>query len=145
MKKILILITSIILLNSCGTTSLYYWGGIKNGATNYENLAYKDYKAQTPEAMCKLLCVYQDMVTNPGGIRQVPPPGICAEYGYLLLLPETAEIFAEYATNAQRKIFSTTDYSILFPELGKKMFEKELEYYPESRQFIEPLMKRLTN
>ena len=85
------------------------------------------------------------MVTNPGGSRNVPPPGICAEYGYLLLLPETAEIFTENATKSQKQQFSRTDYSIFFPELGKQLLQKELEYYPESKQFIEPLIKRLAN
>lgn len=146
MKKLFIFITLTILLNSCGAPkTLYYWGGTKNGTTVYENLAYKDYKTQTPEATCQLVCAYENMVTNPGGSRNVPPPGICAEYGYLLLMPETAEIFTENATKSQKQQFSRTDYSVFFPELGKQLLQKELEYYPESKQFIEPLIKRLAN
>ena len=145
MKKVLILTVSAFILNSCGTPSLYYWGGEKlDGTTNYENLAYKDYKSQTPDALCKLIYLYEDMVSNPGGTRSVPPPGICAEYGYLLLLPETADTFSENATYKQRNLFSGTDYGEIFYERGKEMLEKEIEYYPESNQFIEPLIKKLT-
>ena len=122
---------------------MYYWGGWMNGATAYENLAYKDYKTQTPEAICKLVCVYEDMVSSPGGTRQVPPPGICAEYGYLLLQPDTATTFTEKATSQQKQIFKGSDFSVIFSERGKEMLQKELEYYPESKQFIEPLIKKL--
>lgn len=145
MKNIVILLVSALLLASCGApTSLYYWGGTQNGTTTYENLAYKDYKVQTPKVICALVCAYEDMVTKQGGIRQVPPPGICAEYGYLLLQPATAEMFAENATAKQKKIFDSSDYGVLFSERGKLMLQKELEYYPESKKFIEPLLKRLT-
>lgn len=146
MKKIVIFLAFAISLSSCGgPKALYYWGGESKGTTKYENLAYKDYKTQTPEATCQLLCVYEDMVKNPGGSRSVPPPGICAEYGYLLLLPETAETFLKHATKNQRKKFSRTDYSTYFIELGQEMLQKELEYYPESKQFIEPLIYKLAN
>lgn len=144
MKHIVCLFTIICLASSCGVSTLYYWGGTQNGATAYENLAYKDYKTQTPEAMCKLICVYQDMVSNPKGIRNMPPPGICAEYGYLLLQPDTANIFAEYATLSQRTYFDSSDFTEIFPELGKELLQKEITYYPESSRFITPLIEKLT-
>lgn len=144
MKHIVCLFTIICLASSCGVSTLYYWGGTQNGATAYENLAYKDYKTQTPEAMCKLICVYQDMVSNPKGIRNMPPPGICAEYGYLLLQPDTANIFAEYATSSQRTYFDSSDFTEIFPELGKELLQKEITYYPESSRFITPLIEKLT-
>lgn len=73
------------------------------------------------------------------------PPGICAEYGYLLLNPENAEIFAKHATAAQRRTFKSTDYSVSFPEMGKKLLLMEIELYPESAKFLEPLIERLCN
>lgn len=73
------------------------------------------------------------------------PPGICAEYGYLLLNPENAEIFAMHATSVQRKIFRSNDYAVLFPEMGKELMLKEIELYPESAKFLEPLIERLCN
>ena len=133
------------MLSSCGTTkSLYYWGGQKHrGSTVYEDLTYQSYDKQTPKSICSLVAVYESMVTKPGGIRQVPPPGICAEYGYLLLLPGTAEIFRNNATRAQRKLFKSDDYDALFMKRGKEMLQKEIELYPESTKFIEPLIKKL--
>lgn len=144
MKHILCLLAMTFLASSCGVSTLYYWGGTQNGATAYENLAYKDYKTQTPEALCKLICVYQDMVSNPVGIRQMPPPGICAEYGYLLLQPETADIFARNATSSQKASFESSDFAETFPLLGKEMLQKEMTYYPESSRFIAPLIQKLT-
>ena len=102
MKRLLVLLLSgCAAFVSCGETTLYDWGG-GGDVSNYERLAYKDYKTQTPEAVCKLLCLYEKMLTNPGGSRRMPPPGICAEYGYLILLPGTADIFEKNATPAQR-------------------------------------------
>lgn len=144
MKRILALALVSVVLTSCGmTTSLYYWGGTQNGTTAYENLAYRNYDKQTPETLCKLLCMYEDIVSNPGGTRRMPPPGICAEYGYMLLNPENAAIFAEHATPSQRRSFASADYASLFPEKGKEMLQKEMELYPESAKFIAPLIERL--
>lgn len=144
MKKLLILSIVTFCLTSCGlTSSLYYWGGVQNGATTYENLAYKNYDEQTPESLCKLICMYEDVVSNPGGTRKMPPPGICAEYGYMLLIPENAAIFAEHATSTQKRTFSSIDYASFFPEKGKELLQKEIEFYPESAKFIAPLIERL--
>lgn len=144
MKKLVVLLLVTFCLSSCGLmSSLYYWGGEQNGATTYENLAYKNYDKQTPESICKLICMYEDIVTNPGGSRQMPPPGICAEYGYMLLIPENADIFAKHATSSQKMTFSTTEYASFFPEKGKELMQKEMELYPESAKFIAPLIERL--
>ena len=144
MKRILILALASVALTSCGiSSSLYYWGGMQNEVTAYENLAYKNYDKQTPESLCKLICMYEDIVSNPGGSRRMPPPGICAEYGYMLLIPENAAIFAEHATATQRRAFASGDYASFFPEKGKEMLQKEIELYPESAKFIAPLIERL--
>ena len=146
MKKLFVLLLVTFCLTSCGlTSSLYYWGGTQNGATTYENLAYKNYDKQTPESICKLICMYEDIVTHPGGIRNMPPPGICAEYGYMLLIPENAEIFAKYATSTQKRTFVSTEYATFFPQKGKELMLKEIELYPESAKFIAPLIERLCN
>lgn len=144
MKRLLILVIASFSFASCGiTSSLYYWGGFQKGTTTYENLAYTNYDKQTPESICKLICMYDDIVSNPGGTRRMPPPGICAEYGYMLLVPENAETFDKYATAMQKKTFATTDYSTFFLEKGKEMMLKEIELYPESAKFIAPLIERL--
>lgn len=144
MKRILTIAFVSFLLTSCGiTSSLYYWGGTQNGTTAYEHLAYKNYDKQTPESLCSLICMYEDIVSNPGGTRRMPPPGICAEYGYMLLIPENAAIFTEHATASQRRAFASSDYASLFSEKGKEMLQKEIELYPESAKFIAPLIERL--
>ena len=144
MKRSIVVLAAVVLLSSCGVTnSLYYWGGTQSGTTAYENLAYQSYDKQTPKSICNLVAVYENMVTKPGGSRQVPPPGICAEYGYLLLQPETAETFLNNATASQKKLFKTDDYGALFLERGQEMLQKEIELYPESAKFIEPLIKKL--
>ena len=144
MKRILTLTLALFLLTSCGiTTSLYYWGGVQNGATTYEDLTYQNYDKQTPESICRLICMYEDMVSSPGGTRSMPPPGICAEYGYMLLIPENAEIFEKYATTMQKRTFASTDYAAFFPEKGKELMQKEMELYPEAAKFIAPLIERL--
>ena len=144
MKKIFILAFVALCLTSCAlTSSLYYWGGTQNGATTYENLTYKNYDKQTPESVCNLICMYEDIVTNPGGERKMPPPGICAEYGYMLLIPENAKIFELYATSVQKRTFASTEYATFFPEKGKQLLLKEIEFYPESAKFITPLIERL--
>ena len=87
--------------------------------------------------------MYEDIVSNPGGMRKMPPPGICAEYGYMLLIPENANIFAEHATSMQKRTFDSGDYATFFPEKGKELLQKEIELYPESAKFITPLIERL--
>lgn len=143
MKRVLIAALAMLLLSSCGiSNSLYYWGGMQQGTTAYENLAYQSYDKQTPKSICDLVVVYENMVTHPGGTRQIPPPGICAEYGYLLLQPETATTFMNNATFSQKRIFNRSDYEVFFLERGQEMLKKEMELYPESAQFIAPLIKK---
>jgi hypothetical protein len=147
-KTILLIAVGGLLLVSCGSQRLYYWGSssmFDKGTTRYENLAYRNYDQQSPESLCELICLYEDMVTNPGGTRGVVPPGICAEYGYLLLQPSTAEVFEQHATRNQRRHFSATSYGTLFASRGEEMLKKEMELYPESAAFIAPLLKKLTS
>lgn len=144
MKKLFLISGIVLMFTSCAAPKLYYWGSMPGRETSrYEEFAYQNYDDQTPESICDLICVYEDMVKNPGGTRKVVPPGICAEYGFLLLQPNTAEAFEKSANNRQRKIFSTTDYVTFFPQYGITMIQKEIELYPESATFINPLLKRL--
>ncbi len=148
MKKLTIALLAALLLTSCGTShkvyNLYNWGEYYNYATEYEHLSYNNYKKLSPESLCALLCLYEQMVTSPGGDRQVPPPGICAEYGYMLFQPETASTFANTATDNQKKVFGVSgDYSSFFRERAQKMFEMEVANYPESAKFLEPIIKKI--
>ena len=144
MRKAFLALIALLTLCSCGTSSsLYYWGGTQNGTTAYENLAYLSYEKQTPKSICNLVALYEDMVSRPGGSRQMPPPGICAEYGYLLLQPETAQIFSENASRSQKRLFESSDFTVLFQERGKELLEMEIRLYPESIRFIQPILKRI--
>ena len=147
MKRLVYLCAAMILLASCAAPRMYYWGSSPNsdnGTSKYEQLAYKNYDVQTPESICDLVCLYEDMVSNPGGTRGVIPPGICAEYGFLLLQESTAATFEKYATKRQKRMFGKTEYADFFAERGMAMMQKEMELYPESQKFIAPLLKRLT-
>lgn len=146
MKKVLLITIIVFICSSCAAPKLYYWGSSSsNDESKYEKLTYQNYDKQTPESICDLVCLYEDMVKNPGGTRNVVPPGIYAEYGYLLLQQNTADAFEKYATKKQRKTFTNSDYSNFFPEYGVLMMQKEIELYPESAIFITPLLKRLTD
>lgn len=139
MRRTAVLAIAAVLLSSCGTTStLYNWGSTKNGASMYEDLSYQNYKRQTPESLCALLCIYEEMVTNPGGVRAVPAPGICAEFAYLLLQENTRAAFEEHATAAQKKILADKD----FASYAMSLFEQEITNYPESAKFIRPLVEK---
>lgn len=143
MRQLILAGLLLVLTASCGTPRLYYWGSTGSGTTRYENLTYQQYDKQSPESVCALVCLYEEMVTHPGGARQTPPPGICAEYGFLLLQPTTADYFAQHATQRQRNSFESSDYGTFFAERGKEMLAKEIELYPESAQFITPLLNRM--
>lgn len=144
MRKAIILLIAVSTLSSCGlTSSLYDWGFNLKDASHYEEATYNLYNAQTPESICQLICEYEKLVSSPGGSRNVPPPGICAEYGYLLLKPETAETFAKSATALQKRKFEGSDYSAIFMARGEEMLKKELELYPESAKLIQPILDKI--
>ncbi|MBO7321734.1 MAG: DUF4810 domain-containing protein [Bacteroidales bacterium] len=143
MRKLLILSLALIALSSCGPTTLYYWGEDFSNTYIYDQITYRNYKNQTPQSICAMVAGYEEIINYPGGMRGVIPPGVCAEYGYLLLLPTTAEYFEKYATSGQRRLFTGSDYGNLFMEKGKELLQKEVELYPESAVFIMPLIKNI--
>ncbi|MBO5804865.1 MAG: DUF4810 domain-containing protein [Bacteroidales bacterium] len=149
LSVILSVFLSAMLLPSCGTTSvsyLYYWGNDVNSeanATAYEVFTYDVLENRTPESICNLIALYEDIVTNAGKNGKDVPPGILAEYGYVLLQSDSPAIFEEHATKLQKKMFNTADYSSLFRQKGESMLKKEMELYPESAKFIAPLIDKL--
>lgn len=139
LKLLAICIVAISFMTSCASERLYYWGQpASDGAFKYDEVAYNYYDKQSPQAICELMVTFEEMVSNPGGSRKMPPPGICAEYGYLLLTPDIDQIFASTATPRQRNAMTRTD----FYQYGLELMQKEIEYYPESAQFIKPLIDR---
>lgn len=136
--------SALFVLASCGTTTtLYYWGDDGGGQPAYEQSLYKMTKTQSPESICNLIAAYENIIQHPKGTRQMPPPGVCGEYGYLLLQPHTAEVFASNATAAQKRLFDGEDYILIFRQRGEEMLKAEFVNYPESERFIRPLLEKM--
>lgn len=95
---------------SCGSaSSLYSW-------RSYDEAIYA-YTDKADEArMQQILKVYEKILKSKG-TRGVPAPGICADYGFLLI--KNGEV-----------------------DKGKELLEKEMELYPESKTFISRILKR---
>jgi hypothetical protein len=125
MKKIIVYGFFGLLLTSCvsPTKPLYYWG-------NYQERTYSYAKNETDKSLDELLNAYQliiekqnkpkKTVNNQYGSRSTVPPGICADYGYLL-----------YKKGKTKE--------------GLELLEKEIVLYPESFVFISQIIKKLQN
>ena len=112
MKKFLIGAVITLLAVSCTTTKpLYDWKG-------YDDAVYAYTKTSDEKSITNLIKIYEKLIRKSGGSRQVPPPGVCADYGYILIKKgETSK--------------------------GKELLIKETVLYPESKQFVDRILKRL--
>jgi Uncharacterized protein conserved in bacteria len=78
MKKILIILITVLTISSCTTVvPLYSW-------YDYEDATYKYSKKATEELKLSMLEQYKKLIENQKGQRGVVPPGMYAEYGYQL-------------------------------------------------------------
>ncbi len=112
MKKILFLAISIVLISSCTVQKpLYSWG-------KYETTSYNYLKNADEKSTQELIENYKKIIEKQTGSRNVPPPGIYADYGYILLQSGRTEE-------------------------GKTMLKKEIELYPESKIFIDRILNML--
>ncbi len=110
MKKILFVLVTVLLLASCTTQKpLYYWG-------KYEVTSYNYLKNSDEKSTQELIETYQSIIENQMGYRGVVPPGVYADYGFVLLQADRAEE-------------------------GKAMLLKEVALYPESKIFIDRILK----
>ena len=110
-KKILYL-SMVAILSLTGCTSkklLYSW-------SDYYNTSYKSLKFGDEKSMENLISTYQQIIKKQEGTRNTVPPGIYADYGFILL--QTGE------TNE-----------------GIAMLNKEISLYPESKVFIDRILK----
>tara|TARA_B100001564_G_C20332844_1_gene530913 strand:+ start:297 stop:656 length:360 start_codon:yes stop_codon:yes gene_type:complete len=106
----------LFLLSSCSKqATLYSWGSKKK--TSYFKTSYSYLKKSNTESMEMLKLSYEDIINNQKGIRKTVPPGIYADYGFLLL--------------------ENND------EKGKDFLKKEMILYPESKIFISRILKML--
>ncbi|WP_308756521.1 DUF4810 domain-containing protein [uncultured Bacteroides sp.] len=106
------IVVSALLITSCSTPKeLYSWH-------KYEDIVYQYNKKPTEELQAKVLEQYQKVTEKQNGIRGVVPPGMYAEYGFLL-----------YKTGKQ--------------EEGLSFLKKEISLYPESEMYISRIIKQL--
>jgi len=113
-KYCLWVICSIFALSftSCVPTSnLYSW-------YNYEDATYQYSKKQTDELQQKVLELYQKMIDKPNALRKTVPPGLYAEYGYLLI------------KNGRK-------------DEGLSMLKQEIAIYPESESYISRIINQM--
>jgi hypothetical protein len=112
MRKLILFLGAIWFLSSCTAQKpLYSWA-------KYESTSYNYLKNSDEKSTQALIDNYQKIIENQTGTRNVTPPGIYADYGYILLqVGKTAE--------------------------GKALLIKEAELYPESKIFIDRILKML--
>lgn len=111
MKKLLGLLVVLFLLGGCIPKQLYNWGA-------YDGYVYAYIKSPNPESLTVLMRECEKLIEDCGS-RNVPPPGLCADYGFLLIKSGQAE-------------------------QGKAMLQKEIILYPESKIFIERILNRMS-
>ncbi|MBO4404214.1 MAG: DUF4810 domain-containing protein [Treponema sp.] len=95
---------------SCGTTKLYSW-------YDYQEDYYHAMKDADEESVKELAETYQKIIEKQKETRGIVPPGIYADYGWMLL--QSGKV-----------------------EEGKAMLAKEMELYPESATFVGSILKR---
>jgi len=112
MNRILLASLGVLLFMGCvPQQTLYSWN-------NYETTSYNYLKNSDEKSTQELIETYKKIIKKQTGIRKVVPPGVYADYGFLLL------------------------QSYMKVE-GMAMLQKEIELYPESRIFIERILKIL--
>ena len=113
MKKLFIAAVTVLALASCGTVQpdLYSW-------YDSEDATYQYTKRNTEEKLTAAMEQYKKVINNQKGARQVVPPGVNAEYGYLLV------------KSGQK-------------QEGLTLLKQEIALYPESEKFISRIIKQL--
>lgn len=112
MKNYLIMLVFGMIMVSCTTTQpLYNWKG-------YDDAVYSYTKSGDEKSEKNLIAMYEKLIKNSGGSRKVPPPGVLADYGFIL------------ASKGQAA-------------KGKELLIKETILYPESKPFVDLILKRL--
>ncbi len=98
---------------SCVSTqqSLYSW-------YDSEDATYKYTKRGTEETLTEAMKQYEKVIKSQKGIRKVVPPGVNAEYGYIL-------------------------YKSGKKDEGLTLLKAEIASYPESEKFISRIIKQL--
>ena len=113
----LLIILVLFLISSCApSTSLYTWGSKKK--YSYHNASYNYLKVNDEASINILRSSYIDIINKQKGTRKTVPPGIYADYGFMLI-------------------------SLDEQEEGIEMLKKEMVLYPESTVFITRILNML--
>lgn len=111
MRNVLLFVLVALAAVACTTQKpLYNYAG-------YDEAIYTYTKNSDEKSVEQLLAVYEQMIKKTGS-RQVPPPGLYADYGFLLI--QKGEV-----------------------EKGKELLKKEIALYPESTHFVGLILKRV--
>ena len=112
MKKFVISALCVVAMTSCQTqNSLYSWYDSEEASYNYTN-------RRTEESLTKAMAQYKLVIERQNGERKVVPPGVNAEYGFLL-------------------------YKAGKKDEGLALLRAEIKAYPESEKFISRIIKQL--
>ena len=99
-----------LLFTSCvSKKELYFWD-------KYDVSSYLYLKNIDEKSTQDLITTYETIISRQNEIRKVVPPGIYADYGFILL--QTGKT-----------------------EKGNLMLQKEINLYPESKIFIDRILK----
>ena len=101
------------LFSSCSSTSDTLYSW-----NNYEAVSYKYSKDPSEKNLLELQKCFEKITSQPSGQRKVVPPGILAEYAYFL-------------------------YKQGKKEQAIEMMNREIEAYPESKEFIDKIINQL--
>jgi hypothetical protein len=113
MKRKFIIIL-VVLISSCSSRkALYSW-------ENYDATSYNYIKNRDDKAYNKLVETYTKIIERQRGTRACVPPGLYADYGFILI-----------QTNKE--------------EEGKEMLKKEINLYPESKIFVDKILQMIEN
>lgn len=112
MRKLIISAVCMMAMASCQTQqSLYSWYDSQDATYTYT-------KRNTDETLAKAMAQYEKVISKQNGLRNTVPPGVNAEYGYLL-------------------------YKAGKKEQGLALLRAEIAAYPESERFISRIIKQL--
>ena len=112
MRKYFIAAVCMMALASCQTQqSLYSW-------YDSEDATYQYTKRLTDDKLERAMEQYKKVITKQKGLRKAVPPGVNAEYGYLLY-----------------KAGKKTE--------GLELLKAEIVAYPESEKFISRIINQL--
>lgn len=111
MKKNIFFAICAMTITSCQSPTLYSW-------YNSEDATYTYTKRSTDETLVKAMEQYEKVLKKQKGLRKTVPPGVNAEYGYLL-------------------------YKAGKKEEGLTLLRAEIQAYPESEKFISRIINQL--